>query len=170
MERFNLNQFLQNIKFKNLYINKLKAELADLNLIQNANVDNSNKMNNNLIVSHIVNITFSRTNTLINFMDFSGKLIFYYSAGKVRCTGKSKKVRKLVLKALFQRLFLRLDHLDLANHPIALHLKNVGYNTSWIIKRLKKKLFITVIKIYAPTVYNGCRKRKLIKKRRLNDF
>jgi ribosomal protein S11 len=162
MQKFELNEFFQNIKLKKQYINKLKVEVTNLNLIKDTNLNNNTENN---LVKYIVDITFSRTNTLLHVMDFSGNLKFYSSAGKLGYKGKSKKVRKLILRAIYKSLVLKLDYL--LNQPIALHLKNVSFSSSsWIIDRLKKKLFIKVVKIYESNVYNGCRKRKLKKKKK----
>ena len=44
-------------------------------------------------------------------------------------------------------------------------LKNVDSNIFWFLKKLKKKLFITVVKHFNLYPYNGCRKKKIRRKK-----
>jgi ribosomal protein S11 len=95
-------------------------------------------------------------------MDFSGNLIFFCSAGSLQYKGKRKKARYLVFRDMFRVLISKFKFLKL--QPLALHLKNVGSAKFWIIKLLKKKLFIKVVKSYDLYPHNGCRKRKIRRK------
>ena len=96
-------------------------------------------------------------------MDFSGKLKFFYSAGSFNYSGKSKKARYVVFRELYRVLISKLKFLK--NKPVALHLKNVGYNKSWIVKKLKKKFFIKSVRSFNLYPHNGCRKRKMRRKK-----
>jgi ribosomal protein S11 len=95
-------------------------------------------------------------------MDFSGNLKLYYSAGLFQYKGKRKKSRYLVFRDMFRVLISKFKFLKL--QPLALHLKNVGSAKSWIVKALKKKLFIKIVKSYDMYPHNGCRKRKIRRK------
>lgn len=167
MENYKLNNFFYNIKLKKQYINKLRSEIINLNLTKNKeDIYPSIKkpiLKKDYLIKYIIDITFSRTNTLLHVMDFSGNLKFYSSAGKVQYTGKRKKARRLVIRDLYKIIVSKLYYLN--NQPIALHLKNVGPARGWIIKLLKKKFFIKLVKVFNTYPYNGCRKKKLRRKK-----
>ena len=167
MENYTLNKFLENIRLKKQYINKLNNEITNLNKIKNKE-DNyalitSFETKKVYMIKYIIDITFSKTNTLLHVMDFAGNLKFYCSAGKLQYTGKNKKSRRLIVKDLYKILISNLDYLN--NQPIALHFKNVGSARFSITRLLKKKFFIQVVKVFSTYVYNGCRKKKLRRKK-----
>jgi ribosomal protein S11 len=165
MENYKLNNFFYNIKLKKQYINKLKYEIKNLNITKNKkeNYISQTNIKKDYLIKYIIDITFSRTNTLLHIMDFAGNLKFYSSAGKLQFTGKRKKARRLVLRDLYKIIVSKLYYLN--NQPIALHLKNVGSARGWILKLLKKKIFIKIVKVFNTHPYNGCRKKKLRRKK-----
>jgi ribosomal protein S11 len=164
----NLNKFLNDIKLKKQYVKNLKNKIdllvdfkknyKNLSLI----VSNKNFIKEDFLIRYIIDITFSRTNTLLHVMDFSGNLKFFCSAGSLQYKGKRKKSRYLVFRDISKVLISKLKFLK--SQPLALHLKNVGLAKSWIVKTLKKKLFIKVVKSYEMYPHNGCRKKKVRRK------
>lgn len=163
-----LNIFFQNILLKKQYISKLKNKINYLNKSKNINNVGVNQQINtrikhNYLVKYIIDITFSRTNTLLHVTDFAGTLKVFYSAGRLNFNGRNKKSRRAVLKDFYRMLVLKLQFLK--NQPIALHLKNVRSEKFWIFKRLKKKFFIKTIKVFNNYAYNGCRKKKIRRKK-----
>jgi ribosomal protein S11 len=164
----NLNKFFNDIKLKKQYVKKLRNKI-DLLIFLKKNyknlsllISNKNYIKEDLLITYIIDITFSRTNTLLHVMDFSGNLKLYYSAGLFQYKGKRKKSRYLVFRDMFRVLISKFKFLKL--QPLALHLKNVGSAKSWIVKALKKKLFIKIVKSYDMYPHNGCRKRKIRRK------
>lgn len=170
-----LNKFFQSLYIKKQYINKLKIELLDLQLNEQKNYkyiySNILKDNNdpyksyqdNLIV-YVLDITFSKSNTLMHLMNTSGKVIFFCSAGSLNFKGKNNKKRRfLVFRLMYNLLLTKL--MFLKNKSIALHLKNVGSSKSWLIRKLKSKFFIKIVKNFTVFPYNGCRKRKVKRKK-----
>lgn len=162
-----LNIFFQNILLKKQYILKLKKKINYLNNVKNQNsfvINSSHKPDKqHCIVKYIIDITFSRTNTLLHVTDFSGNLKFFCSAGHFNYNGRSKKSRRVVLKDFYKVLVLKLQYLK--TQPIALHLKNVRSEKFWVFKYLKKKFFIKTIKVFSSYSYNGCRKKKIRRKK-----
>jgi ribosomal protein S11 len=160
-----IDTFLKSIKIKKKYLDKLKNKI----LILNNNVDTTKTLSNSSLASHkscyrikyIISITFSKTNTLLHVMDFSGKLKLFYSAGFFSYKGKKKRVRFLVFKELFKILLSKGKFLK--NQPVALHLKNT--RKFKIVKLLKRKLFLVSVKIFTSYPHNGCRKKKLKRKK-----
>lgn len=169
---FNVNSFLKNIKFKKQYLKKVKQKITLLENNRKINYKqfkmskyNKEKFNfkEDFLITYVIDITFSQTNTLLHVMDPSGKIKFFCSAGTFTHSGKSKKTRFNVFKDIYKFLISKLKFAK--NKPLALHLKNVGSNKFWIIKKLKKKFFIKIVRNFNYYPYNGCRKPKAIRKK-----
>lgn len=169
---FNLNKFFKKIILKKQYLKKLEQKTLWLKHIKEQNYK---KLNYNLVlknkpsvkhkslVSYIITISFSRSNTTVHVIDFSGVLKFCYSAGNLSLSGKNKTARTSVFKAIARVLGQKLRLLR--SKPIALHLRNVGFKKFWIINKLKKKLFIKCIQNFNIYPHNGCRKKKVRRKK-----
>ena len=169
---FDLNKFLKNIRFKKQYVKNLKNKSDSLAKIRETSYKSLNSImfstKNNIVseenlVTYIIDINFSRSNTFVHVTDFSGDLKFFYSSGSFNYSGKNKKARYLVFRDIYRALVSKLKFLK--GKPIALHLKNVGYNKFWIIKKLKKKFFIKSVRSFNAYPHNGCRKRKMRRKK-----
>lgn len=169
--KLNLNNFLTNIKLKKQYIKKLQNKISVLNFIKEKNYKLLNSQistvkrsdEENYLISYIIDITFSQTNTLLHVMDPLGNLKFFCSAGSLNFKGKAKRSRFLVFREMYNILISKLRFLK--GQPIAVHFKNVGSSRFWILKKLKKKFFIRVVKSFSSYPYNGCRKRKMRRKK-----
>lgn len=168
----NLNKFLDGVKLKKQYIEKLKYKISMLNDVSKDNYKdldsvivpkNHQLIKNDYLVMYIIDISFSETNTLLHVTDFAGNLEYFCSAGSLNYKGKQKKLRFLVFRDLFRILVSKLTFLK--GKPIALHLKNVGSNKFWIIKKLKTKFFIKVVRNFNLYPFNGCRKKKMRRKK-----
>lgn len=167
-----LHKFFKDIQLKKQYIKELNNLISNLIYIKKnckclnsklfLNYNSINK-NNNLVVYSIINISFSKTNTLLHIMDFEGNLKFYYSAGLFKYKGKRKKSRFRIFKDFYNKLISKFKFLRFK--PIALHLKNVGKAKFWIIRKLKKKFYIKIVKNFNLYPYNGCRKKKVRRKK-----
>ena len=167
-KKIDFNFFLKTVRFKKQYLKKLTQEVlllkSDNSKIKSLSFTKSNKNYlNNFLVMYIISITFSKTNTLFQITDFSGKLILFYSAGSFKYSGKSKKLRLVIFKKFYRLIFSKLKFIK--NKPISLHLINVGKNKFWIVKKLKKKLFLRVIRNFNSYPFNGCRKKKVKRKK-----
>lgn len=162
-----LNEFLKNIKLKKQYLTMLKKKVCFLMDIKEKNDKNFsigifNYAEQDLSVAFIIHITFSRINTYIHVMDSLGNLKFFYSAGSVNYVGKRKRSRFAVMRD-FYRLLGSSDILK--NQPVALQLINVGFAKTRIIKLFKKKFFVKVVRDFTLYPYNGCRKKKVRRKK-----
>lgn len=172
----NINKYLKDISIKKQYIKRLKDQSLMLNnvkqknskflslaFLQSKNVYAFKNRDVDNIVMYIIDITFSRSNTFLHVMDSSGKLKFFCSAGHLQYKGKNKKFRFTVFKSIYHILTTKLKFLK--GKPVALHLKNVGFNRFWLIKKLKTKFFVKVVKSFNIFPHNGCRKRKVRRKK-----
>ncbi len=119
---------------------------------------------NGSVISYVIYFSFSRVNTFLYVTDALGNLKFRYSAGLVDFKGKQKKNRLQVLNRFFSSL-KKLKMSLLKNKPIAIHLHNVGSYKYFIVKKLKKFFFVRFIKSYQTYPYNGCRKKKRLRKK-----
>jgi ribosomal protein S11 len=169
----NINNFFKFFSKKKQYIKKLKKQSFLLSEIKQTNYKlvNTNLLTKNqstgLLTDHlimfIIDITFTKANTFLHVMDASGRLKFFCSAGHFQHKGKNKRFRFNVFKSIYRILITKLRFLK--GKPIALHLKNVGFNKFWIIKKLKAKFFIKIVKNFNLFPYNGCRKKKVKRKK-----
>jgi ribosomal protein S11 len=169
---FDLNRFLRTLRLKKQYVKILKNKTTLFNEILENNykflnarfpIHKNYENFNDYLVTYIIDINFTTSNSFFNVMDYSGKLKFFYSSGSFKYSGKNKKSRYIVFRDFYRVLVSKLNFLR--GKPIALHIKNVGYNKSWIIKKLKKKFFIKCIRNFNTRPYNGCRKPKIRRKK-----
>jgi ribosomal protein S11 len=169
--KLNLNNFFTSIKLKKQYIKKLQDKICLLNSIKEKSykllgselslVKRSSE--ENYLISYIIDITFSQTNTLLHVTDPLGNLKFFCSAGSLNFKGKAKRSRFLVFREMYNILISKLKFLK--GQPIGVHFKNVGSSKFWMLKKLKKKFFIRIVKSFSLYPYNGCRKPKMRRKK-----
>lgn len=168
----NICDFLYKVKLKKNYLKKLKnkvfllhhVSLKNNKLISDAlNLKTKYLNESDNLVLYIINVTFTRTNTLLNVMDFSGNSKFFFSSGLVFFKGKNKKSRFSVFKELYKVLLLKSKTIKFK--PSILHLNNVGSHKLWIINMLKKKFYIKAIVNYNNISFNGCRSSKIRRKK-----
>uniref|UniRef100_UPI003002C5F8 ribosomal protein S11 n=1 Tax=Cocconeiopsis kantsiensis TaxID=3082010 RepID=UPI003002C5F8 len=165
----NLRTFLKNIEIKKNYLQNLKNKTVNLTNIKKQNYKYVNlilKTHIDLIktdtVFYIINICFfSNSNVFFHIMSPSGFSKSFFSAGSF--LSDSKKSKKSVVKFIFHILSKRFH--SLKNKTVALHLKNIGFIRFRVIKKLKKKFFIKVIQKVSSYSFNGCRKRKVRRKK-----
>ena len=165
----NLNQFLAFIHLKKQHLKNIKPVATFVKTIDSKKIDSLSSLNPTILtkeaelVAYIVDIKFSRSNTLLHVMDFTGKLKAFYSAGSVGYSGKNKKSRYAVFRDLHRILTSNL--LFLKGKPISLHLTNARTSRFWIIKKMKKRFFVVSTKVFNSYPHNGCRKRKVRRKK-----
>jgi len=122
--------------------------------------------NHQKLISYVININLSSTNTLINLNDIKGNPKFFYSAGMFNLQ-KNQKTRQpkaiiTILRALLSKSKI------FKTKPVAVHFNNLFFNhQSYIFKKLKQKIFIKLVTRYKYGSQNGCRlkKKKRIKVR-----
>lgn len=167
-----LNKFLKKIILNKNYTDKLKSKIYLLTILKNQSFKNlsdnlfiknyTNIIFNNLI-TYIIHISFSQSNSLLHVISFPNNLKFFCSAGNLMFKGKNKKTRHLVLKSMLKILIQKLKFLQ--NKPIAIHLTNVRFMKLWVIQSFKKKLFLKIVKIFNSYTHNGCRRKKIRRKK-----
>jgi len=150
-------------------LKKLKEKNYKSLSVNKSNVVN-NKQNNHqdLMIMYVINISFLKANTTIHVSDTDGNLKLFYSAGSVGLTGKQKRKRRIAVVKLISLLIKKAAFL--AKKPIALHLNNVNFYQNLIVNKLKQTLYIKVIKSFNQAPYNGCRKKKVRRKKYTKKF
>lgn len=158
------------------YIKTLKTQINSLKKIKESNYKNLSiptlqpeiENNQDLIVMYVINISFLKANTMIHVSDIKGNIKLFYSAGSVGLSGKQKRKRRIAVSKLISLLLKKATFLN--KKPIALHLNNVNFYKNFIVSKLKRTLYIRVIKSFNQTPYNGCRKKKLRRKKYTKKF
>lgn len=115
--------------------------------------------NRQKLISYVIHINLSLTNTLINVNTIKGNPRLFYSAGMCNLQ-KSQKTRQP--KAILTILRILLTKTKLfKSKPVAIHFNNLFFNQqSYILKKLKKKIFTKLIASYKYYSHNGCRLKK----------
>jgi len=167
---------LQKEKFyaKNLlnqvtYLKKFKKNNSKDLSVREFFISNDKKTNlQDFIITYIISISFLKANTTIQISDIKGNLKLFYSAGSVQLSGKQKRKRRIAVSKLISLVLKKATFLG--QKPIALHLNNVNFYKNLIVRKLKRNLYIKVIKILNQTPYNGCRRKKLRRKKYTKRF
>jgi ribosomal protein S11 len=166
-----INKFFNSICRKKQYIKKLKTKVCLLNQLKETNhktvglksFTNSKKSQESIFITYVLNICFSKKNTLFHFSDYLGNIKFFYSAGLLKLTGKGKTARSEALRRFYRLLISKFKFAQKV--PLAVHFKNADSNMFWFVRKLKKKFLLSVITHSKKYPYNGCRKKKNSKKK-----
>lgn len=149
------------LKLKNSLKDKQAQKKLSLALSNSIILENLTKPSFGVV--YIIHFYFSSINTFLYITDSLGNLKFRYSAGLVGFKGKQKRSRSSILKSFFRKL-RELKVSFLKNKVVALYLTNVGFYKYFIVKKLKLFFYIRFIKTYQMHSYNGCRKKKRLRK------
>jgi len=145
-------------KYFNKNFNSTTTNLR-LNFNKNFKLDFKKKKKQNLI-TYIINIYLTNTNTFINITDLKGNSKVYYSSGYLNLKGKQKIKQPLTIINILKILITKTKFLK--NKPIAIHFKNIkSYYESLITKKIKNKFFIKFIRSYNLQSHNGCKLKKI---------
>ena len=164
-ERFYVKNLLNQID----YLKKLKEkDYKNLSVNKFDVIKHKENTSQDLMVMYIINISFLKANTTIHVSDIKGNIKLFYSAGSVGLTGKQKRKRRIAVVKLISLLMKKATFLG--KKPIALHLNNVNFYQNLIVNKLKQTLYIKVIKSFNQAPYNGCRKKKVRRKKYTKKF
>lgn len=95
-----------------------------------------------------------------------GKLLVFCSSGFTLKKKRDKENQKVILDIFFDTLIQKKIVL---NKPVALHLMNTGKQRKKIIKKFQKFFYIRVLKIFNLYPHNGCRQRKLKRRKKFYE-
>lgn len=122
----------------------------------------------NFLIVYIITITFLQANTSINVSDIKGNVKLSFTSGSVNLIGKQKRNRVKSVSRLIALLSKKATFLK--NCPVSIHLHNVSSHKSLILSKLKNSFFIRLVKSFNQSPYNGCRKRKVRRKKHVKKF
>ena len=159
--------------YDKLVISQLEDKIEELKKIRESNTSEINLLNTflgiptngyeykqNDLISYIIHINFSESNTILNVTDIEGLSKIMLSSGSVGLKGKQKKFQPTAVVKLLKVMFSRVKFIG--ENPVAIHFSNARrYHILLAIKLLKKKVFIRTIRNYNLKAYNGCRPRKM---------
>jgi len=161
--------YVKNLLNQATYLKKLRNNDSKNPSMKEFIINNNKETNlQDFVIAYIVNISFLKANTMIHISDTKGNLKLFYSAGSVDLSGKQKRKRRIAISKLISLILKKATFLN--QKPIALHLNNVNFYKNLIVRKLQRNLYIKVIKILNQTPYNGCRKRKLRRKKYTQKF
>jgi ribosomal protein S11 len=161
--------YVKNLHNQIIYLKKLKKDNYKNLSVKKFLINNTKEIHlQDFMIMYIINVSFSKANTTIHVSDIQGNLKLFYSAGSVDLSGKQKRKRRIAISKLISLLLKKA--IFLGNKPIALHLSNVNYYKNLIVRKLKRNLYIKIIKIFNQTPYNGCRKKKFRRKKYTKKF
>ena len=151
---------------KHIYLFKLKKIIKHLK--NNKSFNNFKFFKNKLkikpfkqnMVSYIINIILTPTNTVVNITDIKGNVLISISAGLIKLTKFQKRSQPTALLNIFKILLSKSKFLK--NKAVALHFKNVKrFHELFFIAALKNKIFIKSFQSYNLIPHNGCRPKKI---------
>ena len=161
--------YVKNLLNQVTYLKKFKENDSKNLSAQEFFISDTKETNlQDFVVAYIISISFLKANTAIHISDTQGNLKLFYSAGTVDLSGKQKKKRRVAVSKLISLILKKATFLG--QKPIALHLNNVNFYKNLIVRKLKRNLYIKIIKILNQTPYNGCRKKKLRRKKYTKKF
>jgi len=115
--------------------------------------------NKQKLISYVININLSLTNTLINVNSIKGNPKFFQSAGMFNLQKKQKIRQPKAIITILRGLLLKAKLLK--TKPVAIHFNNLFSNyQSHIFKKLKTKIFAKLVTSYTYRPHNGCRLKK----------
>lgn len=145
------------VEFLNLLKNNKKTKNLNLVLKKNQVLENPLK--------YILGISLTSTNTNFYVTDIKGNVKYFSSAGFLNLNSNQKTRKPAVLIKLLR---LTIENTSfIGNAPIAIHLKNFTRFYVYLILTLIKKYFVIKhVCVYNNRPHNGCRPRKLRRKKR----
>lgn len=162
INNLNFNTFLKNIKLNKNYITKLQNQIVDLSFDYESTKYESPLSS----VTHIVYVIQNRTNLVMHVANSNGNLMYSVNAHSVGFTGKAKQRAQVSIVKKFLHVLITSSELAfLKSKPVALHLTNIGFIKQFVVKKLKNFLFIESVRIFTVVPFNGCRKKKLRRKK-----
>jgi ribosomal protein S11 len=161
--------YVENLLNQVVYLKKLKTnDYKSLGIKKSTIYINKEINPQDFVVVYVINLSFLKANTTIHVSDIRGNLKLFFSAGSVNLTGKQKRKRRIAVSKLILLLLKNANFLS--RKPIALHLNNVNFYKNLIVRKLKRNLYIKIIKIFNQIPHNGCRKKKLRRKKYTKKF
>jgi hypothetical protein len=121
------------------------------------------------LIKYVLGVSFFKKNIIMYIGCTNGQLKYHCSAGFIRLSKKQKIKIPLVLVKLTKVISIKLP--SLTNIPTALHLNNVPKSLQLFFEPVfKTQFFIVQLNTFKLFSHNGCRPKKLKRKKRKKVF
>lgn len=121
------------------------------------------------LIKYVLGISFLKRNITIYIGDANGRLNYNCSAGLIKLSKKQKIKIPLVLMRLTKIVAAKLP--NVADSTTALHLNNVPKSLQLFFEPVfKTQFFIIQLNNFRVFPHNGCRPKKLKRKKRKKTF
>lgn len=125
----------------------------------------------NTNTSLTVSLKFTISNTLVSATTSSGDPLISFSAGLVGLKSRQKVDRQKAVTSLLIKMDKHLRNIGIdQNVLVSLHLTNIGQNTRFVVGVAKLLFLIVSVKSLERTPFNGCRKKKLRRKKTVSTI
>ena len=140
--------------------NKIK-KIQDIAKISNFKVSS---YKSNFFLKYVIGIFISKTNITIFLTNIKGEIKHFVSSSILKLNKKQNKIT--IISKLFKILLLKNAFLKKEN-CVVLHFKNVNQRTALVLYSFISRYFknILSIKIFNNKPYNGCRPKKIKRKK-----
>lgn len=167
---------LKKIKYHTVLIEKIKKYTKLLGKTTKAketkNIENIVKTKHlkflnyksNYFIKYVIGIHISGTNIVISLCNIKGEIKYFISANSLKLNKKQNKITTIT--KLFKILLLKNPFLKQNNYTI-LHFKNINQRTAILIYSFASNYLknIVSIKIFNNKPHNGCRPKKIKRKK-----
>ena len=113
------------------------------------------------LISYIININISNSNTIISIVDKNGEMKGYYTSGTLGFKG-SQKTKKYTIITLLKNFIYNFNFLN--NKSVLINFKGITKDQKLFVKKLKEKVSIRAINYNNLLPHNGCRPKKIRRK------
>jgi small subunit ribosomal protein S11 len=113
------------------------------------------------LISYIINVNLSKSNTIISILDKEGNLKGYYTSGVLGFKG-SQKTKKYTIITMLKNFLYNFNFIN--NKSVLVNFKGVTKDQNLFIKKLKEKVSIKAINYDNLLPHNGCRPKKIRRK------
>jgi len=113
------------------------------------------------LISYIINVNLSKSNTIISILDKGGNLKGYYTSGILGFKG-SQKTKKYTIITMLKNFLYNFNFIN--NKSVLVNFKGVTKDQNLFIKKLKEKVSIKAINYDNLLPHNGCRPKKIKRK------
>ena len=125
----------------------------------------------NTNTSLTVSLKFTTSNTLVSATTSSGDPLISFSAGLVGLKSRQKIDRQKAVTSLLIKMDKHLRSIGIdQNVLVSLHLTNVGPNTRFAVGVAKLLFLIVSVKSLERAPFNGCRKKKIRRKKTVSTI
>jgi len=166
-----LKNLTKEIKNQICYFRKLKKnrKFKSLRFLLSKNLQKDNLiLKSKTLINYIIGISIYNTNIILYLSNIKGNIIFFITSGSLGIKRKQKKKKIAVLIRLIKFMMLKVKFIS-KNDLIALHLKNFNERLGAFTSTFLSKYYnIELVKINTNQPYNGCRPRKIKRKKRRN--